>query len=142
MLHCSKFRKRDNWRNFSVAQLFEPLEIVYHLQITTLFSKDWWYSVQLQSRCFLSLFNLHSNDVFCALWITLKCFAWKRPFYWSEIIFFGVTFTFTFTLWDEKIWDEKIRVGNQWILTYAANDLEKHCVFSNVYYCNQLLMKK
>ena len=28
MLHCSKFRKRDNWRNFSVAQLFEPLEIV------------------------------------------------------------------------------------------------------------------
>lgn len=124
--------------SMTVRKSISKLKIRYvkvagnYLQVTASFLKDCrWYFTK---SYFLSLYNLHSSDIFCTLRLSLK-FSHE-----NQCQSFCCHFHFHFhyrTLWGKK----NSELANQWLLTSAANVLEKHCVFSNVWYCIQLLME-
>lgn len=118
MQHCSKFRKRDIWRNFSVAQWFGSLgsrymyrnwkclmwkwqdifwsHLLSQIQITTLFPKDWWYSVQYKVVIFFP-FTTYTQVMFSASYAeSLFNILHESPSHNQCQCFFAVTFTFIY----------------------------------------------
>lgn len=118
MQHFSKFRKRDIWRNFSVAQWFGSLgsrymyrnwkclmwkwqdifwsHLLSQIQITTLFPKDWWYSVQYKVVIFFP-FTTYTQVMFSASYAeSLFNILHESPSHNQCQCFFAVTFTFIY----------------------------------------------